>query len=305
MRIREKRTEELLALGVFGGGSRLGDRIEMLLERGREFSPRASRARVAASTLALLGCVIAGSLAPRLIAFAQERPAFEVASVRAVKPGTQAEPTVEPSPGGLTIRSKNLIGLLMWAYQIHEANQISGPDWILTQDFDITAKAAGPVSTDQLRLMLQTLLEERFKLELHREQKIVSLYSLVVDKNGAKMHEVQEEPRNGASIGLADGVVTFQMVNHISQLAQMLPSFLDGRPVEDKTGLTGVYEFTLNVELDADQMKRMPQSGMAFTGFGYTSGIFDAVERLGLKLESTKGPVEFLVIDHVEKPDAN
>ncbi len=299
------RTEELLALGVFGRGSRLGDRIEMLLERGRDFSPRASLSRVAASVLALVGFVIAAPLAPRLIAFAQDRPAFEVASVRAVKPGANAEPSVEPSPGGLTMRSKNLIGLLMWAYRIDEANQISGPDWILTQDFDITAKAAGPVSTDQLRLMLQTLLEERFKLALHREQKIVPLYSLLVDKGGPKIHEVRKEPQNGGRIEWTNGVFTYQMVNHISQLAETLPIFLDNRPVQDKTGLAGVYEFTLNVELDADQMKRVPQAGMAFRGFGYTSAVFDAVEKLGLKLEAAKGPVDFLVIDHVEKPDAN
>ena len=268
------RTEELLALGMFGGRSRLGDRIEMLLEYGRVFSPRASRARVAAGAIALLGCMIAGASAPRVIAFAQEKPAFEVASVKAIEPDSRAEPSIEPSPGGLTIRSNNMVGLLMWAYHIDAANQISGPDWIHTQDFDITAKAAAPVSTDELRLMLQTLLAERFKLALHREQKIVPLYSLVVDKNGPKPHEVQQEPQKGGRIEWTDGVFTYQMVNHISQLAEMLPIFLDGRPVQDKTGLTGVYEVTLNVELEPDQMKRMPQAGAAFDGFGIHLGNF-------------------------------
>jgi uncharacterized protein (TIGR03435 family) len=299
------RTEELLALGMFGRGSRLGDRIERLLEHGRDFSSRVSMTRVAASAVLLLGCVIAGSFAPRLIAFAQTRPQFEVASVKLVKPGAATEPTIQTSPDGLTARSKNLTGLVMWAYQIEEANQISGPDWIHTEDFDITAKAEGPVTTDQLRLMLQTLLEQRFKLALHRDKKIVPVYSLLVDKNGLKMHEVQGEPQNGAKLELAGGRAIFQMVNHIPELAALLPSFLEGRPVQDKTGLSGVYEFTLNVELDPDQMKRLPQAGMVFTGFGYSSGVFDAVQNLGLKLEATKGPVDFLVIDHVEKPDAN
>jgi uncharacterized protein (TIGR03435 family) len=289
---------------VFGRGSRLGDRIEMLLERGRDFSPRASRSRVWVSVVALLGCVIAGALAPRLIAFAQAKQ-FEVASVKASKPDLHAEPSIETFPGGLTARSKNMVGLLMWAYRIDEVNQISGPDWIQTQDFDITAKAAEPVSTDELRLMLQTLLEERFKLVVHRERKIVPLYSLRVDKNGLKLHEVQVEPQKGGRIGWTDGVFTYQMINHISQLAGMLPIFLDGRTVQDKTGLTEVYDLTLSVELDPDQMKRMPQAGAAFTGFGYASGVFDAVEKLGLKLEATKGPVDFLVIDHVEKPSEN
>jgi uncharacterized protein (TIGR03435 family) len=305
MRIKETRTEELLALGMFGGGSRLGDRIELLLERGRDFSPRASMSRVAVSAAALLGFVIAGSLAPRLIAFAQTKPAFEVASVKATNPDSRAEPDIEPSPGGLTIRTKNVVGLLMWAYKIDEANEISGPDWIRSQSFDILAKTAAPASTEDLRLMLQRLLEERFKLTIHREQKVVPLYSLLLNKNGPKLNEVQEAPRNGVGLAMGEGTITEHMINRISELASMLPVFLEGRPVLDKTGLTGVYEVTLTVELEPDQKKRMPQAGAVFTGFGYTPGIFDAVEKAGLKLEATKGPVDFLVVDHVEKPDAN
>jgi uncharacterized protein (TIGR03435 family) len=296
---------EALASGIFGGGSRAVERIELLLARGRVFSGRASLARVAMSVAAMLGFVIAGSVAPRWIAFAQTRPAFEVASVKALKQGSRGEPSTETSPDSLTIRNTNLTGLLMWAYQIRDANEISGPDQRITQDFDITAKSAGPVSTDQLRLMLQSLLEVRFKLTLRREQKIVPLYSLVVGKDGVKLREVQQEPRQGGRIGLDHGAFRFDMVNRVSQLTWMLSDFLDGRPVVDKTGLTGVYEISLNVELDESQQRRMPQAGMVFTGFGYAAGVFDAVERMGLKLESSKGPVDFLVIDHVEMPDAN
>ena len=73
----------------------------------------------------------------------------------------------------------------------------------------------------------------------------------------------------------------------------------------DKTGLNAVYEIDLNVEMDPEQMKRVPQPGIVFNSFGYAPGVFDAVAKLGLKLESAKEPVEILVIDHVEKPDAN
>ncbi len=298
------RTEELLALGVFGRGSRLSDRIEMLLGRRREFSPRASCARVAVTALALLALAVAGSWAPRWIAFAQVRPSFEVASVRAVMPGEHAEPSFDISPGNLRIQRYNLKSLVEWAYRV-DGREISGSNWLDSQDFDITAKAGGPASQDQMRLMLQTLLEDRFKLALHREQKVMPFYSLLVDKNGLKMHEVKEEPRQGGRIGWRDNLFTYQMVSHVSQLTEMLPDFLDDRPVQDNTGLTGVYEITLNVEMDPEQIKRMPQPGLVFTGFRYSSGVFDAVQKLGLKLEATKGPVEVLVIDHVEKPDAN
>ena len=294
-----------LASGIFGGGSQAVERIELLLARGREFSGRPSRARIAVSLAAMLAFVAAASVAPRWVAFAQARPSFEVASVKAIKPGTAGEPSITTSPDTLTVRFTNLTGLLMWAYQIRDANQISGPDWRMTQDFDITAKAAGPVSTDQMRLMLQSLLEDRFKLTLRREQKIVPLYSLVVYKGGVKLHEVQQEPRQGGRIGIDQGGFRMDMVNRVSQLTWMLSDFLDGRPVEDKTGLTGVYEISLRVELDESQQRRMPQPGMAFTGFGYAPGVFDAVERMGLKLEATKGPVDFFAIDHVEMPHEN
>jgi uncharacterized protein (TIGR03435 family) len=230
---------------------------------------------------------------------------FEVASVKVVNPATRVEPSIETSPTTVTARSKNLIGLLMWAYEIPESNQISGPGWMVTEGYDVIGKAPAPASTGELRIMLRNLLQQRFRLMLHREQKIVPLYSLVVDKTGLKISEVQEEPRGGAKIGMADGILTLQIVNRISELTSMLPQFLEARPVEDKTGLAGVYDITLKVEMDADQMKRMPQPGMVFTGFGYTSGIFDAVEKLGLKLEATKGPVDFLVVDHVEHPTGN
>jgi uncharacterized protein (TIGR03435 family) len=298
------RTEEQLALGMFGRGSRLIDRIEMLLEHGRVFSPRAARGRLAVSAIALLICVIAGALAPRWIVFAQTRPSFEVASVRTVKAGANIEPSIETSGGNLTIRLESFRGLVEWAYHA-EGLQFSATNWLDNEYFDITAKAAGPASSDQLRLMLQTLLEDRFKLKLHREQKIEPLYSLVVDQSRPKMHEVQEEPRQGGRLDWKDNVFTYQMVNHVSQLTVLLPAFLDDRPVQDKTGLAGVYEINLSVELEPEQMKRMPQPGAAWNGFGYSSGVFDAVGKLGLKLEATKGPVDFLVIDHAEKPDAN
>jgi uncharacterized protein (TIGR03435 family) len=304
MGIKETRTEELLALGVFGRGSRLVDRIERLLECGRVFSPRISGARVAASSIALFACVFAGSLAPRLIAFAQTRPSFEVASVRAVEPGANAEPSIEISGGNLTIRLETLRDLVAWAYG-QNGLEIAGANSLDNHYFDIAAKAAGPASPDQLKLMLQTLLEERFKLKLHREQKIEPLYSLIVDKSGPKMHEMKEAPRQGGRLGWKDTVFTYQFVNHVSELAVLLPAFLDSRPVQDKTGLTGVYEIDLSVELDAEQLKRVPQPGVTWNGFGYSSGVFDAVAKLGLKLEATKGPVDFLIIDHAEKPDAN
>ena len=296
--------KELLALGVFGGVSRMGERIARLLERGREFSPRASKGRLAGCAVGLVACALATSISPRMLAFAQTRPSFEVASVKAIAPGTHAEPKMEISGSNFTAERYTMKGLMEWAYGM-EGWRISGPGWIGTQEFDIRAKAAGPAWKEQFQQMVQTLLEDRFKLTLLREQKTVSAYALTLGKTGPAMHEVQEEPRDGGRLGWDDGVFFYQMVNRVSKLAEMLPDFLDGRPVVDRTGLSGVYEIALRVHMDPDQFSRMPQPGAVWTGFGYAPGVFDAVEQLGLKLEAKRESIEMLVIDHAEKPDEN
>jgi hypothetical protein len=164
------RTEELLALGMFSGRSRLRERIEMLLEHGRDFSPRASMSRVAASAVALVGCMIAGGLAPRVIAFAQQ-PAFEVASVKPNKsagPGAMIPPVVG---GRFTATNVSAQELVITAYRVQGFQVSGGPGWLGTDRFDIEAKAAGNAARDQISLMIQSLLADRFKLALHRESK--------------------------------------------------------------------------------------------------------------------------------------
>lgn len=194
------RTEERLALGMFGRGSRLGNRIELLLERGRDFSARASMARVAVSAVALTGCVIAGAFAPRLIAFAQERPSFEVASVKPQPWTGQQGSTMGIFIRGntLTAEHSDLYGLVMFAYDLREAVQLSGgPAWaahgvlVSSELYQVIAKAAGdpPPPTDQFPLMLQALLADRFKLKIHHVNKDLPMYNLVVGRNGSKLKE--------------------------------------------------------------------------------------------------------------------
>jgi uncharacterized protein (TIGR03435 family) len=303
------RTEsrELLAVGIFGCKSRLGDRIEILLRRGRTFSPRASAAGVAASAIALSGLMLAGSLAPRWIAFAQAmpRPSFEVASV---KPGNPSNPRVSYSvdPGGrfiaINITLRTLIGFA------HGVRSMGGPSWLDSQKYDIEAKPDAafarnpdPANSAQLRLMLQSLLEERFRLTLHRETREEHVYTLAKAKGGIKLvepadAEVKDDKRGiMAAPGGVRGVAA-PMSNLTGLLSQQLR-----RLVIDRTGLTGKYDFELRWTPDtahhAESNNDAPSDGPS---------LFTAVqEQLGLELESAKAPVEFLVIDHVEKPDAN
>jgi uncharacterized protein (TIGR03435 family) len=150
--------------------------------------------------------------------------------------------------------------------------------------------------------MLQALLAERFKLTLHGRTEQLPVYSLIVAKGGPKLHEVQQQPAMGLKMGFDGGVMTYGMATNMPRLAALLPMFLD-RPVLDRTNLTGVYEFALRVEIDAEP--RLPEPGQVLMGFGMTPSIFAAVEELGLKLVSEKGPVEIMVVDHIEGPTEN
>lgn len=298
------RIEEVLALGMFGRSSGLGDRIEMLLERGRGFSPRVSRARVAATAVALLGCVIAGALAPRLIAFAQAESRFEVATIKpnskplSERPGDPGTPSLRVVDPELFSATKvTLSNLTLWAYGL-KSYQLSGDQgWIKSDAFDIQAKPPAPASKEQMMAMMRSLLAERFKLAFHRETKAVAAYSLTMGGSGAKLRAgpIAEVPGNS---------VLFRMVGPemrltgkqapIPQLALWLNSIVmqSGRPVFDKTGLTGGYDF---------QLQWMPEDGP-----GGEAALMTALrEQLGLELKATKEDVEILVIDHAEKPDAN
>jgi hypothetical protein len=162
MRIEKPRTRELLALGVFGPRSRLRERIEMLLKRGRVFSPRASPSRVAVSGVALIGCVFAGALAPRWIAFAQAGPQFEVASIRPTSEGMFRVPggpyLFSISGKRVVEKAVSLAELIADAYDV-KAYQISGQLAIGEYDIAATTGGTGAASPAQVRLMLRTAFD--------------------------------------------------------------------------------------------------------------------------------------------------
>jgi uncharacterized protein (TIGR03435 family) len=309
MLIKETPTEELLALGVFGRSSRLRERIEMLLERGRGFSPRVSRARFAGSVLGLLGFVVAGAFAPRMIAFAEDRPTFEAASVRPNKKGERGERRDFPAGGRFTATSASLKYLLKTAYRVDDFQILGGPGWLESDRFDIEAKATGNPPREQVLKMLESMLADRFKLALHWETRELPVYEMAVAKGGPKVKTQAcvgqpgpDNPCGGFTVSLR-GTLTGRVVP-MAELAETLTTLLN-RSVLDKTTLTGKYDFDLNWTPDGTTI-RGPGDPDAPAPDPNGPSIFTAVrEQLGLELKSTKGPVEVLVIDRVEKPDAN
>jgi uncharacterized protein (TIGR03435 family) len=223
-------------------------------------------------------------------------PTFDVASVKRTRltasSGSEDESraSITVTKGSLIIRNYNLRDCIEWAYRLKNY-QILGPAWLNTEKYDISAKADGPVPEDQMRLMFQRLLAERFHLVLHREQRPSPVYALLVGRNGPKMHESEAE---SSSVKLAPpGLRLVFQKEPLSQLADTLSTlaFMD-RPVVDMTGRDGVYDFTL----DLRELMESAKSPIAVTVVG--PSIFTVLgEQLGLRLEPRKAPLDVLIVD--------
>jgi uncharacterized protein (TIGR03435 family) len=292
---------ELLASGVLGPPSRLSDRIELLLRRGRQFSPRVSLGRVAVGALALAALAAVGSRAPQWIAFAQEKPEFAVASI---KPETTRPPvSLKVNPDGISFTGVTLVGCIKAAYGVYDY-QIVGGEPYRQDEYDILAKADGNESKDRLMLMLRALLADRFKLVVHTETKELPVLDLGVAKGGPKLKASTTEDPGGMRAGDGGLKFTKYTMPELGEFLSRLGSLR--RPVLDRTGLQGAYDFTLLVDgqkrdlndrAAADDFKR------SMSDWGSIS--HDLQDQLGLRLDSDKAPVERLIIDHAEKPAAN
>ena len=192
----------------------------------------------------------------------------------------------------VTFGNATLNDCIRFAYNMASDAQITGPDWIKSKQFlyDVDAKGAVGSSREQLQEMMQTLLAERFKLAVHRDQREMSHYALVVAKGGAKMRAVGEVPEGFRGMtygGRINNIMT------MPALAYLLSRFETERPIIDLTGLKGFYE----VKLEWTPAGRLENADNTVG-----PSLFTAVdEQMGLKLEGRKGPVEILVLDSAEK----
>jgi uncharacterized protein (TIGR03435 family) len=230
--------------------------------------------------------------------------AFEVASIKPSAPG-QRGVRIQIAPGGRFVANNvNVKFLIGEAYNIRDFQISGGPSWIGSERYDITAKADGEENKgpEAFRPMVQGLLKDRFQFKSHMETKELPVYHLVVGKNGSKLTENASGPDKGM-VRMGRGQVSATGVP-IAMLCRQLAMQL-GRTVIDKTGLTGDYDFKLEFT---------PEEGMGPGPGGDAPpppdtvgpSLFAAIqEQLGLKLDGAKGPVEVLVIDHIEKASEN
>jgi uncharacterized protein (TIGR03435 family) len=254
-----------------------------------------------AAVLLIAGWAAAGQgLAP---------PSFEVASVKAAAPCCAPGQWRESKAGDdrIDFRYVNLKYCIAFAYGVKEF-QISGPPWMGEARFDIVAKAVAGTKHDQLPKLLQALLAERFRMQVHREPKEFSVVVLSVGKGGPKLQESPVDPNApaGAAIGLsmnANGIGRMEVKRGtMTSLANSLVRVL-GRPVVDKTELTGRYDFELEYSREdaggmAVQAAGAPQVQPA-SEFGVS--VFAAIQKLGLKLDVQKLTLETIVVDQAEK----
>jgi uncharacterized protein (TIGR03435 family) len=263
-------------------------------------------------------------------------PKFDVVSIKPCKPGVANGG--DSSPGRLSIGCAILAdvdntGLIQVAYNRYASGQLTsvkmipiegGPDWIHSERFAIDAKSDGHPSILMMQgPMMQAILEDRFKLKIHRETRQGPVYELALGKGSPKLKPFQDGSCTPVVTGhplppLASGQhLCRRLVNPrgsvdieggtLSDLASLLGMALD-RPVTDKTGITDYFEIHLKFSPDDAAASRPPTAdpGAPASGAPDAPGIFQAIqEQLGLKLAPAKGPVEVLVIDHIERPSEN
>jgi uncharacterized protein (TIGR03435 family) len=260
-------------------------------------------------------CVLAG-----LGAYGQSE--FEVASVKVSPPpdgrgitvGCDGGPGTK-DPGLISCENVTLTMLVAQAFNV-SYDQLVALDWMAQQRFDVAAKVPAGTSKEKVAKMWQRLLIDRFKLATHRESRVVSKFDLQVGKDGPKFHEAGEAPPAGEApharggnkldkdgfpelirpgmIGMEGRIALYDNRMTMEQLAKTCSGQL-GKPVTDTTGLKGQYEIRLHWVSDTGAARPAPSDP------GGPTLIQALPNQLGLRLEPKKGPVEYLVVDHMEK----
>ncbi|HKQ86297.1 MAG TPA: TIGR03435 family protein [Candidatus Acidoferrales bacterium] len=253
---------------------------------------------------------------------------FEVASVKLNKSGDVRSPSMILPGGRFTATNNTVRALILKAYGIFASPYLlkGGPGWIDSERYDVDAKASSgaiPAGTsnrvlwEKTRLMLQTLLADRFKLSIHRETKEMASYELLVAKNGPKLQKSDVDCNASATAchGFSGNPAHFSGIGvDMYDLALMLSRYSD-RPVVDHTGIQGLFDIRLQwnpfapgsqPEADAPRSPAAEAKEGSRPDTASLPILPDALEQqVGLRLEPNKGPIETYVIDHIEEPTSN
>jgi bla regulator protein blaR1 len=232
---------------------------------------------------------------------------FEAASIKPSQPAIADRRIAgiqTPGGGRLNTLSTSLRMLITFAYNVKDFQVSGGPGWADSESYDIVAKAEGNATRPQLRLMLRTLLTDRFKLALRHETKEAPIYELVAAKGGPKIQEDTTSPRQRIAMTGVGKLMAQKTL--LAVLAEVLGT-ITGRPVVDNTGLPSTYTFKLEWTPAVGErgLPGPPQPDVAPLDSNGPSLFAALQEQLGLRLQSVKGSVESLVIENAEKPTEN
>lgn len=279
----------------------------------------------------LLVALFAGSL----LAQAPPNPKFEVASVRPSQPTGTDRVDIGVHRDGAQMRMVSLPmrDYIARAYRL-KLYQVTGPDWLTTERFDVNAKLPEGSTQEQIPEMLQSLLEERFQIKLHGEKKELPVYALTVGKPPLKIQESAPDPAapiapkgttnvtatgsaagvsvdlgNGSYYTFADGKFEIKKVT-MDMLARQLERYVD-RPILDMTDLKGTYDLSFDVPTE-DYQRMLIRAGvnagmmyppqvLQYMDNGSIAALMDGLQQLGLKLDARKAPLDVLVIDQMSK----
>jgi len=238
---------------------------------------------------------------PASLAFGQAAtpaPSFDVASVRPSKHevGPDYNNQLTYSPNGFTGRNVTLKRLVAEAYHL-QLNQILGPGWLGQNEYDIDARTAEAATREQMALMLQSLLAQRFHLAKHSETREMRDYELVIDKAGPKIHPMKDGEISAGQDGIhfhgdlrqfADLLAVQLTIPATDNPGEPVRASQSQIPVLDKTGLPGIFDFTVDIH---------PELGTD----GFTSWQRALQDQLGLRIEGRKGNVPVVVVDEAAK----
>ena len=249
-------------------------------------------------TLVFMTCILRAQSPPN-------PPSFEVATIKPTNPFYGGGILIRLAGGKFSATAFTLSDLITFAYAVDSSQIIGGPKWLASDRYDVLGKPekAGPLSREAARTMLRPLLAERFHLKIHLDSKPMSVFVLTIDKNGSKLRpRTAGDGGEGTRLTFRGATATGRNVP-VTVLAEELQDMVLRRPVLDKTGLMGNFDF------DLVWRPELKQSGSENTSAPVDLNLPDIFtafrEQLGLKLVSGKEPAKVIVVDSATKPSEN
>jgi uncharacterized protein (TIGR03435 family) len=230
---------------------------------------------------------------------ANAKPEFEVATIKPSDPNVSRGTFFTVKGDHVIAANTDLDDLISFAYGLHTRQIVNGPPWLATDRFDIDGVLGtqGRPNREQMKLLFQKLLADRFQLAFHDEEKELSVYALTLEKSGPKLTRTDRKPTDSTNFSYTNSIVLTVRNASMADFADgMAGTFMD-RPVVDQTGLKDRYDFVL---------KWTPEGSPAAEDPGAPPGLYTAIkEQLGLRLAPAKASVHVLVIDRIDKPSPN